>query len=80
MTVAEKRVVENLRDSILIVNHRNGDLRAFGKLTDFHRVELNYFNYKILHNHEDAEDATQEEFIRLSVNTPRLCLGIKKIL
>ena len=63
MTAAEKRVVENLRDSILIVNHRNGDLRAFGKLTDFHRLELNCFNYRILHNHEDAEDATQEEFI-----------------
>ena len=63
MTSAEKRVVENLRDSILIVSHRNGDLRAFGKLTDLHRVELNWFNYKILHNHEDAEDATQEIFI-----------------
>ena len=65
MTNLEIRIAENLRDSILIEKYRNGDLKAFGILTGFHRVELNYFNYSVLHNREDAEDATQEEFIIL---------------
>ena len=65
MTTEEKNKFENLRDSKLIVRHQNGDVLAFGVLADLHRVELYRYNFRFLHNKEDAEDALQEELIIL---------------
>jgi len=63
MTKEEKRKAENERDSKLIENYLAGDVSAFGKLTELHRETLTRYNFSVLHNMEDAKDATQEEFV-----------------
>ncbi len=65
MTTKQKRVFENLRDSDLISRYLQGDKQAFTKLVEIHRKSLVLFNYKILHEYNEAEDAVQEELLIL---------------
>jgi RNA polymerase sigma-70 factor, ECF subfamily len=42
-----------------------GDAAAFRMLADAHLVKIMNFAYRLLHNRSDAEDVTQETFLRL---------------
>jgi RNA polymerase sigma-70 factor (ECF subfamily) len=53
-----------LDDTILVKQTRNGDRRAFSELAQRHQAAVYRSCYRILGDVEDAEDATQEAFIR----------------
>jgi len=57
--------MQDTPDSTLIHRTRNGDTDAFGEIV--YRYQQSVFNtcYRLLGNHRDAEDLTQNTFIRV---------------
>lgn len=51
-------------DESLVRAAKQGEASAFGELCDRHRRKLYRTAYRIIRNHEDAEDAVQDSFIR----------------
>lgn len=51
-------------DDSLVRAAKQGQESAFGELCDRHRRKLYRTAYRIIRNHEDAEDAVQDTFIR----------------
>jgi len=51
-------------DILLIKECQTGDISAFGKLVELHRKRIYQLAYQITGNHEDADDISQEAFIR----------------
>ncbi len=52
------------RELELLACARNGDLRAFEELVERHQERAFNIAYRLLGQREDAEDATQEAFVR----------------
>ena len=52
-------------DEILIDKFKKGDLSAFDELMTKHRSSIYYLALRKTGNHEDAEDITQEVFVRV---------------
>ena len=51
-------------DQQLIAAAKSGDAAAFSALVEQHRAELQLHAYRMLGSLEDAEDLTQETFLR----------------
>lgn len=51
-------------DRDLILNTRRGDIEAFGELVTRHQTSVFNVCYRILHERGEAEDMSQETFIR----------------
>lgn len=51
-------------DESLVRAAKQGEAHAFGELCDRHRRKIYRTAYRIIRNHEDAEDAVQDSFIR----------------
>jgi RNA polymerase sigma-70 factor (ECF subfamily) len=58
-------------DEQLVSLARNGDFRAFERLFDRHRLLVYRFAYQLVPNRDDAEDLTQEVFVRAHQNLAR---------
>ncbi len=54
----------NERDLALVRRFQAGDERAFDLLVEEHRREVYRLAYRLLGNHADADDLTQEAFLR----------------
>lgn len=52
-------------DRVLLTAIKRGDERAFRKIFDKYHKRLYLFIYKVLHSKVDAEEITQEVFIRI---------------
>ena len=59
----EKYMVENER--VLVDRIYSGDSAAFQELVERHKKKIYYLAYDITGNHHDAEDVTQEVFIKV---------------
>jgi len=57
--------LEQLRDEILAGQAASGDMSAFEELVTRHRMSVYRMARSITGNHEDADDAAQEIFIRI---------------
>lgn len=53
-----------MEDSEWIVRARGGDPEAFSRLVDRYQQPVFNLCYRMLHNREDADDATQEAFLK----------------
>jgi len=58
----------SFNDSELIEKCCKGDKEAFGKLVEKYKRSIYTFAYQMTHNHEDADDLSQEAFIRAYEN------------
>ena len=56
--------MSELSDRDLIQRARRGDAEAFGELVTRHQTSVFNVCYRILHERAEAEDMTQETFIR----------------
>lgn len=52
------------KDTELVERARNGDLNAFSQLVEEHKKNVYYLAYDLTRNREDAEDISQDVFIR----------------
>jgi RNA polymerase sigma-70 factor (ECF subfamily) len=52
-------------EQILIERCKMGDQGAFGSLVEMHQDYVYNLAYRILQNHEEADDATQEAFVKI---------------
>jgi RNA polymerase sigma factor (sigma-70 family) len=59
-------------DSYIISKYLNGDSTAFSLLVDKYKGCIYALAYSKLHNSHDAEDVTQEVFVKIYCNLPRL--------
>jgi RNA polymerase sigma-70 factor (ECF subfamily) len=65
-----------LNDDALVANGLRGDEEAFNALFSRHRRLLYSLAFRVLQNHEEAEDAVQNSLLRAFRNLPRLeCQG-----
>lgn len=51
-------------EAAFIATARSGDAARFARITERHRLELQVHCYRMLANYEDAQDLTQETFLR----------------
>ena len=51
-------------DILLVKQCKAGDMSAFDKLVEMYRKQIYHLAYQMTGNHEDAEDISQEAFIR----------------
>ena len=52
-------------ENILIKKAQNGDMNAFRDLVEHYKKIIFYFAYDLTGNHHDAEDLSQEVFIKM---------------
>jgi RNA polymerase sigma-70 factor (ECF subfamily) len=52
-------------ENLLVERCLNGDQGAFGELIELHQDKVYNVAYRILHNAEEADDATQEVFLKV---------------
>ncbi len=55
-------------DEILIERFKNADIEAFNELVNKYKRKAYYFAYNMLSNYNDAEDMSQEAFVRVYKN------------
>ena len=60
-------------DGELIVLSQSGDREAFAELVRRYQGRIFNFTYRLLRHHEEAEDATQEVFLRAFRSLDRYC-------
>ena len=70
-SVAMETQFERDSDEALVASARNGDFSAFEKLFERHRNLVYRFVYQMSHRRDDAEDLTQEVFVRAYQNLHR---------
>ena len=58
-------------DSDLILSTRRGNVEAYGELVTRHQTSVFNVCYRILHEHAEAEDMTQETFLRAHAHLER---------
>lgn len=58
-------------DEALIMAARNGDYSSFERLYEKHRTTVYRFVYQMVHRADEAEDITQEAFVRAFQNLDR---------
>jgi len=65
--------VKKTEDSILVQKVKEGDKDAFGELVERHKRQIYFAVYRMTNNHCDADDLSQEAFIRAyeSINSYR---------
>ncbi|MFF5052838.1 RNA polymerase subunit sigma-70 [Micromonospora sp. NPDC000663] len=63
MTMTDVRPL-GANEATFIAAVRSGDTARFARITERHRRELQVHCYRILANYEDAQDMTQETFLR----------------
>lgn len=54
----------NIDEQVLVEQAKNGDLAAFRKLVEMNKKQVYYLAYDLTRNREDAEDVSQEVFIK----------------
>lgn len=59
------------RETRLAVLAREGDRRAFGELVDLYKDKMYHLGYRMLGSSHEAEDITQETFLRVYTNLNR---------
>ena len=59
-------------DAALVARARRGDPSAFDGIVRRHQTRIYNLAYRMLRNREDAEDVTQEAFLRAFESLPRL--------
>lgn len=59
-------------DAALVAQARQGDPSAFDEIVRRHQTRIYNLAYRMLRNREDAEDITQEAFLRAFESLPRL--------
>jgi RNA polymerase sigma-70 factor (ECF subfamily) len=64
-------------EQIWILQSLQGDQQAFGQLVTRYQRQVYNLAYRLLNNAEDAEDATQEAFLRAYAALPSFQLGRK---
>lgn len=64
-----KRVLE---DRLLVKKSQNGDLEAFEEIVKRYQQKIYWHTYKILKDKDQADDATQETFIKLFTNLDKI--------
>src|SRR5205823_2344920 len=52
-------------EAVLVEQIKTGDALAFRRLYEFHRLTIRNLAYRMLESHTDAEDATQEVFLKV---------------
>ena len=52
-------------ERLLITKAKNGNINAFKELVEEYKKMVYYFSYDLTGNHEDAEDLSQEVFIKV---------------
>jgi len=57
-------------DETLIEQFKEGDLSAFDELMSKYSRKVRYLAYRMTNNYEDAEDITQEVFVRVFKSLP----------
>jgi len=62
-------------DSEIIQKCLHGDKNAFAQLVEKYKRKLYAFAYRMTRNHEDADDLSQEAFLRAYENLSRFKLG-----
>ncbi|MGC8842916.1 MAG: sigma-70 family RNA polymerase sigma factor [bacterium] len=67
----EKDFLEE-KDEILVQRSKNGDKEAFDALVQRYRLPLFRFVYHCIHKQEDAEDITQESFVKAYLSLSQL--------
>lgn len=67
----EDRTLQTAEDELLIERFRGGDAEAFDRLMALHINHVFGLAWSVLHDREDALDATQEVFIRLHAALPK---------
>ena len=58
-------------DRLLVAEAKSGHASAFGTLYERHRSRIYHLAFRILRNHQDAEDAVQRSFQRAFVSLAR---------
>lgn len=64
-------------EQIWILKSLQGDQQAFAQLVSHYQRHVHNLTYRMLGNAEDAEDATQEAFLRAYVALPSFQMGRK---
>lgn len=59
-------------DAVLVLRARRGDPSAFDEIVRRHQTRIYNLAYRMLRSREDAEDVTQEAFLRAFDSLPRL--------
>ncbi len=62
-------------DSEIIQKCLQGDKNAFGQLVEKYKRSLYAYAHQMMHSHEDADDLSQEAFLRAYENLNRFKLG-----
>ncbi|HWP30204.1 MAG TPA: sigma-70 family RNA polymerase sigma factor [Fimbriimonadales bacterium] len=60
-----------ITDEVLVAAAREGDYQAFERLYAEHRLTVYRYVYQMLHSRDEAEDITQEAFVRAFQNLHR---------
>jgi RNA polymerase sigma-70 factor (ECF subfamily) len=60
----EKVIFQKKRDQDLVRQFRKGDEQAFTKLVERYKKKIYLTAYRFVQNHEDADDLSQEAFIK----------------
>lgn len=67
----EDRALQTAEDELLVARFRTGDGEAFDRLMAVHTDQVFRLAWSVLHDREEALDATQEVFIRLHAALPK---------
>ena len=68
MTGEELKSKTERTDEALVERFKNGNIEAFNELVNRYKKRAYYFAYGMISNHSDAEDISQEAFVRVYKN------------
>lgn len=68
MVAEELKAGTEATDDILIARFKNDDIEAFNELVNRYKKKVYYLAYNMVSNHSDAEDISQEAFVRVYKN------------
>lgn len=66
-----------IEDDILVKRFKGKDLKAFDEIFNKYYKPIYYFIYKMVHNTDNAEDITQDTFVKVYKGLPKAADNIK---